>query len=119
MLDMLKKDILPANQPFEKILAESVLQDRQLGLFDENSYETGTLQRIKLLKKNIYENLRKLEQSLTPHPHQSALTIAFYYHDEIIPLMEAIRRDTDELELITAREYWPMPTYRELMFGVD
>ena len=74
---------------------------------------------IKQLKKNIYVNCRKLEQTLTTHAHQSALTIAFYYHDEVIPLMEAIRKDVDELEMITDREYWPMPTYKELMFGVD
>lgn len=119
MLDMLKKDILPFNQQFEKVLADSVQQDRELGLFDEQSFETVTLLRVKQLKKNIFTHLRELEQALIPHPHQSALTIAFYYHDEIIPLMEAIRKDTDELELITDREYWPMPTYRELMFGVD
>ena len=119
MLDMLKKDILPSNQQYEKVLADSVLQDRELGLFDEQSFETMTLLRVKQLKKNIFTHIRELEQSLMPHPHQSALTIAFYYHDEIIPLMEAIRKDTDELELITDRDYWPMPTYRELMFGVD
>ncbi len=119
MLDMLKKDILPSNQQYEKILADSVLQDRELGLFDEQSFETATLLRVKQLKKNIFTHIRELEQSLMPHPHQSALTIAFYYHDEVIPLMEAIRKDTDELELITDRDYWPMPTYRELMFGVD
>ena len=45
--------------------------------------------------------------------------MAFYYHDEVIPLMTLIRRDTDELELITDRKCWPMPTYKELMFGVD
>ena len=119
MLDMLKKDILPSNQQYEKILADSVLQDRELGLFDEQSFETATLLRVKQLKKNIFTHIRELEQSLMPHPHQSALTIAFYYHDEVIPLMEAIRKDTDELELITDRDYWPMPTYRKLMFGVD
>lgn len=119
MLDMLKKDILPSNQQYEKVLADSVLQDRELGLFDEQSFETATLLRVKQLKKNIFTHIRELEQSLMPHPHQSALTIAFYYHDEVIPLMETIRKDTDELELITDRDYWPMPTYRELMFGVD
>ncbi|MBQ6343328.1 MAG: glutamine synthetase III [Anaerolineaceae bacterium] len=119
MLDMLKKDILPANQQFEKILSESVLLDSQLGLMDADSYEVSTLQSLKQLKKNIYVNCRKLEQTLTTHAHQSALTIAFYYHDEIIPLMEAIRKDVDELEMITDRGYWPMPTYKELMFGVD
>ena len=33
--------------------------------------------------------------------------------------MDSIRRNTDELELVTDRELWPMPTYKELLFGVD
>ena len=119
MLDMLKKDILPANQQFEKILAESVLQDKALGLIDENSYQMKTLLRIKQLKKSIFENMARLEEALLPQAHKSALTIAIHFHDQVIPLMTLIRQDTDELEQITDRGYWPMPTYKELMFGVD
>ncbi len=119
MIDMLKKDILPSIRQFEKLMADSLISDRQLGVFDEDSYETVVFGKIKQLEKSIFVNLRNLEMSLTPHPHQSALTIAFYYHDEVIPLMEVIRKDVDELELITDRTYWPMPTYLELMFGVD
>ena len=119
MLDMLKKDILPANQQFEKILAESVLQDKALGLIDDSSYQVKTLLRIKQLKKGIFENMARLEEALLPQAHKSALTIAFHFHDQVIPLMALIRQDTDELEQITDRGYWPMPTYKELMFGVD
>ncbi|MBQ6503700.1 MAG: glutamine synthetase III [Flexilinea sp.] len=119
MLDMLKKDILPANQQFEKILAESVLRDKELSLFDDSSYQMKTLRRLKQLKKSIFENMERLEDALTPKAHQSALTIAFHFHDQVIPLMALIRQDTDELELTTDRGYWPMPTYKELMFGVD
>ena len=119
MLDMLKKDILPTNQQFEKILAESVLQDKELSLFDDSSYEMKTLRKLKLLKKSIYDNVERLEEALKPRAHQSALTIAFHYHDQVIPIMALIRQDADELELITDRAYWPMPTYKELMFGVD
>lgn len=119
MLDMLKKDILPANQQFEKILAESVLQDKALGLVDESSYQVKTLLKIKQLKKGIFENMARLEEALLPQAHKSALTIAFHFHDQVIPLMALIRQDTDELEQITDRGYWPMPTYKELMFGVD
>ena len=119
MLDMLRKDILPASQQFEKNLAESVRLDRELSLIDDMSYEVQTLLHVKSLKKEIFRNLKELEQSLTPKPHQSALTTAFFFHDQVIPLMAQIRRDVDELEQITDRTYWPMPTYKELMFGVD
>ena len=119
MLDMLRKDILPANLQFEKMLSDVVIRDSQLSLFDGDSYEVKTLQQIKMLKKRIYENAKRLEEALLPQPHQSALTIALHYHDSIIPIMALIRQDVDDLELLTDRKFWPMPTYRELMFGVD
>ena len=119
MLDMLRKDILPANLQFEKMLSDVVIRDSQLSLFDGDSYEVKTLQQIKMLKKRIYENAKRLEEALLPQQHQSALTIALHYHDSIIPIMALIRQDVDDLELLTDRKFWPMPTYRELMFGVD
>ena len=91
-----------------------------MGLLNSSGYELETLQTVKTLKQNIYMNSKTLELALmAPHPHESALTVAIYYHDRIIPIMEAIRKDVDELELITDRGYWPMPTYKELLFGVD
>ena len=88
-------------------------------MIDENSYQMKTLLRIKQLKKSIFENMARLEEALLPQAHKSALTIAIHFHDQVIPLMTLIRQDTDELEQITDRGYWPMPTYKELMFGVD
>ena len=38
--------------------------------------------------------------------------------DEMIPAMDALRANCDKLELETAAEYWPFPTYGELLFGV-
>ena len=38
--------------------------------------------------------------------------------DEVLPKMEALREAADEAESITAEEYWPFPSYSELLFGV-
>ena len=38
--------------------------------------------------------------------------------DEMIPAMDELRANCDKLELETAAEYWPFPTYGELLFGV-
>ena len=40
------------------------------------------------------------------------------YHDTVLPAMAALRAPIDELETIVDSEYWPVPTYGELMFEV-
>ena len=42
---------------------------------------------------------------------------AYGVRDSLIPAMEALRADCDAAEEITARDYWPFPTYGDLMFG--
>ena len=43
---------------------------------------------------------------------------AFLIKDEVLPAMEALRRPCDEAEAAVAQEYWPFPTYGDLLFGV-
>ena len=118
LLDMLKKDILPENQKFENMLKQGVINSKQLGLYSKDSYETKTLENVVKLKKDIYKDITKLESLLSRKPKE-ALKLSYYYRDKIIPVMNSIRKNTDQLELITDRKYWPMPTYKELLFGVD
>ncbi len=118
MLDMLKKDILPAVSKFEADLKDSVRSDKDLNLFSEDSYEYQTLLKVKEYKNSILEDIGKTEKLLEKKPTE-ALELAFWYHDRIIPLMESLRKNSDELEKITDRTYWPFVTYRELLFSVD
>jgi glutamine synthetase len=43
---------------------------------------------------------------------------AFFYKNEVNPAMGALRAAVDALEVITAREFWPVPTYGDMTFGV-
>ena len=119
LLDMLKKDIMPASTKFENALASSLVSAKQLGIMDDESYEMKTYMTVRGLKNEITADIETLEQVLAAVPHKDSLQTAFYYHDEVLPLMSSIRKNTDELELITDRNLWPMPTYKELLFGVD
>ena len=115
---MLKKDILPAVTSFELTLKKSLDEDDDLDLLDEDSYEYRTVKLIKKNKKVIFKDINKIEKLLKERP-QGAQKIADFYHDKIIPLMEEVRENTDELEKVTDRSYWPMPSYSDLLFGKD
>ncbi len=119
LLDMMKKDILPASQCFEKRLLDTLTLSRSFGFLDDGSYEMKTFMTVRGLKNEIVSDVESLEASLNEIPRDELLRTAFYYHDRIISLMDSIRKNTDELELLVDRQLWPMPTYKELLFGVD
>lgn len=119
LLDMIKKDILPSVSKFSDQLAQTIIDKKTLKLYDPKSYEVDTLNKINTLVNNIYANTDKMDKLLQNKKEKDSLKLSYFYHDKIIPLMEDIRKDADELELIVGRNYWPMPTYTELLFGVD
>ena len=47
------------------------------------------------------------------------LKSALCYKDEVLPLMEKLRKTADELETKVDGAYWPMPTYMDLLFGIN
>ncbi len=118
MIDMLKKDILPAVQRYENVLLDSLTKAKELDLYDENAYDSVTLKTLRKLQKLVLKDLKKLEKELTLKPEDS-LKQAYFYHDRILPLMNSIRNNTDEMERICDRQYWPIPSYLELLFGID
>ena len=117
--DMLKKDILPACVRFENELGEAIGYQKKLGLKTEDSYNSLTFKRVLSLSNSICQNLLRLDEKLQESRRDDVLAKAKFYRNEILPLMDEIREKADELELMVSRRYWPIPTYRELLFGVD
>ena len=57
-----------------------------------------------------------LDEALARAPSNDALEQARYQHDTVIPTMETLRNCADKLELLVDDDYWPLPTYREMLF---
>ena len=119
MIDMLRKDILPALTRYENELLSVICEKKEAGFCSEESYETTVCKVIDDRKKKICADIKEIERLLSSNSSSSAQEKAFFYHDKILPLMEEMRNDTDELEKICDRSCWPMPTYYELLFGVE
>ena len=62
-----------------------------------------------------YTSLEKAEKIAVGKKDEDA---SFYYKNTVETRMTSLRRFVDEMETLTAREYWPMPTYGDLTFGV-
>ena len=64
---------------------------------------------------DLYTAVENMRSALNCIP-KDAVEAANYYHDTIIPGMQAMRSAADMLESLTDKSYWPYPTYSDLLF---
>ena len=119
MVDMAKKEILPAVETYTADLA-SALNAKKSAVADLGCmYEQTLIGRLSALTDRIYLATEELEQALIRLKAISDVTAAANnIRDEIIPKMALLRVPCDEAETLTAEKYWPFPTYEKLLFGV-
>ena len=117
-LMMARREILPAVMKFTGDVA------RQAKAIKDVSPVLTTLPEEKLLTKlttecgRLSDSIDALQEAiLGANRNADALAAATYQQDVVIPAMNAVRAAADELETIVGREYWPFPTYAELLFN--
>ena len=119
MLDMAKKDILPAVSAYARTLAETALAKKQFMPKANCAYETAIVERISSLSAEMYEKVGILEDALVNAKDcRDSAALAMHYKEHVLTAMNELRVCADELETMTAQKYWPFPTYGELLFGV-
>ena len=118
MVDMAKKQILPAVSAYAGDLAEAA--SRKMSLTGIScGYEKETVKKLSIYCDQIAVNVDALEDVLLQI--KSAEDIgreSEMVRDDVIPAMNALRIVCDQAETITAESYWPFPTYGDLLFGV-
>ncbi len=117
MLDMANKQIIPAVIRFAKTLADTAASVKAAGgdaSVMEELLKTVT-EKLSQMKK-ASEDLEKEEKEASAM--ERGKEQAFYYHDRITVRMSELRKPADELEKLVDKEYWPFPTYAELLFEV-
>lgn len=116
MVDMIMHQILPAALAYSSDLATSIHAKRQAtGGAIKAVVENSLVERISQRCDSLYEKSEKLYADLKTVPADNKLA-ADYYCDVIVPDMEAVRKDADFLEKLTAKKYWPYPTYSEMLY---
>jgi len=119
MLDMVKKDILPAVSRYTGDLAGAAMSKKSFIACADCSYETETVERLSDLTGKVYTSTKTLEKAVDDLKSiQGAHETAKGFKDIVIPAMNELRKYVDELETITSAEYWPYPSYGDLLFGV-
>ncbi len=119
MVDMTKKDILPAVSEYSQLVGNTILTKRAVCESLSCVYETETLGKISTLLAQAYASVQELETALAQTKGLTCVDeLAVHYRDSVLPTMKKLRSAVDELESVVSAEYWPMPTYGDLLFGV-
>ncbi|MDD6981677.1 MAG: glutamine synthetase III [Clostridia bacterium] len=119
MIDMARKDILPAMSRYSGLLADTIKQKREAMPDVDTSYENETLKRISSLLATAYRAVRQLEEdTLTSKSITDTAELADYYKSTIREDMTALRIPVDEMEMIASAKDWPYPSYGEMLFSV-
>ncbi len=119
MLDIARKDVLPAVSGYSQVLANTLLAKKAVSTQLDCRYEEEMLQTISARTAEAYVSLKKLESALTKVKKVADVTArSRFCKDKIITVMKKLRTVVDGLEDVVPASYWPMPTYGDLLFGV-
>jgi len=119
MVNMAKTLIAPAVEAYAADVAKAVAAKR---LVDANlpcKYESKLIKNLSALTDRIASCIEELEMALQElHEAKDVVDEANAIRDNVLEKMNALRIACDEAELLTAKKYWPFPTYSDLLFGV-
>ncbi|MDD4688783.1 MAG: glutamine synthetase type III, partial [Eubacteriales bacterium] len=119
MLDMARKDIMPAMSEFAKDLANAALDKLHLMPDVDCSYEKENIKSIAAMLGAMNKQVKKLESDLLASKSIDDLaSLADFYKLTILDDMKDLRILADGMETIASSEKWPYPSYGELLFGV-
>ena len=119
MVDMAEKQIVPAVEKYVSKICETAISKKNFAADISCDYEHGLVKKLSVLIDRAASCTGDLKEAVV-HVRDfcDIISEANYIRDEILPRMSALRAVVDEAETMTAAEYWPVPTYGELLFGV-
>ena len=117
MIEMAKKEILPAAAKYIKDIAKTAELAKSCGA--ETVFEEETVKEISALVTEMYKALGTLEADVQKvHSIEDTQEMANFFHDTIFADMGALRVPADKIETLVGKDYWPYPTYSDLLFYV-
>ncbi|MDR1747906.1 MAG: glutamine synthetase III [Spirochaetaceae bacterium] len=119
MIEMFRKEILPGVCTYMKDLSETALAKKSVlpGICCEA--EEALLGKLSLLSGQSYRKNEALEKALLQSRAESDMTAAAkYFTAVVLPAMQELRTAVDEMETLVGEDYWPYPTYGDILFKV-
>ena len=118
--DMVKRDILPAVSSYVAELASGVATKKAISDDIPCEAELEIIKRLSGLQDCAYKKLAALDNAIigVKEVGEDPIEVATYYKDSVITAMTELRAVVDEMETLVSSDYWPYPSYGDLMFRV-
>lgn len=119
MADIASKQIIPAVLQYTTALATSINQIRSACPEANVSVQTELLTECSSLLATTKTALKALTDATNDAGvRKEGKERAIYFRKVVIPVMDALREPVDKLEMLVAKDMWPMPSYGDLLFEV-
>ena len=119
MVDMTKTEIAPAVDAYTMELAKTIAAKKAVDDTLTCNYESGLVKKLSKLTDRIAIKTEELENALVElHNAEGIISEANMIRDVVLVKMGELRLACDEAETVTAKKYWPFPTYGDLLFSV-
>lgn len=119
MVDMVRKNYLPAIEGYIYSLAKSVQTVQAVSGKASLRYEQTTMERLSVLTDEIMDKVDALEAALEKlKDYDSIIKTSEAIRDDVLPKMEDLRSSVDEAETLSSEKCWPVPSYGKLLFSV-
>ena len=118
MVELVKKEILPAIIAYTRELSAAALDKRSLSAEIDISVELDTVRRLSSLAACIKADAEKLESALVEVRTHSTAEQASFCRATVFVAMQELRTVVDEAETLVSAKHWPFPTYGELLYGI-
>ncbi|WP_419020199.1 glutamine synthetase III [Eubacterium callanderi] len=119
MVEMARCEIAPAVEAYIQELAKTAALKKSVS--DEVSvvYENNLIKKLSVLTERIILSASDLENTLLiVDQYDNVIDESAAIRDKLLVKMNELRVPCDEAEMLTAKKYWPFPTYGDLLFGV-
>ena len=117
MIDMARKQIIPAVIRYTTTVAQSIAAVKSVGA--DASVQEASLAEISKHLVALNTALTKLERAVDEAASiKNSKDQAIAYRDEVLTTMSEVRTPADALEMLVDKNVWPFPTYADLLFNV-
>jgi glutamine synthetase len=120
MTHMVKENIIPACIDYQNQIAKLIKRKKEIGAAYESVLEEHLLAKLSKLSSCMLRRLTALEDAIleSKDDGMDITENARFYRDNVFSAMSELRVIVDELETLTAKQFWPYPTYSELLYSV-
>ncbi len=118
LVDMVQHGILNAVSEYSAALSETLIKKRKALPEVPCRVESALIGTLSSLNESLLDKMVSLKSALETAPSVGNEELMKYYHDEVFLKMEDMRSVIDKLETLTATEYWPYPSYYDMLFSV-